>query len=297
LIDSSTLRIGVIGTPGNWSTDALVGALAARTGFSLSIDMGKVSADLVGAHVWYGDIDLCALDGLAVKKVAAVYSPDALDRLELLRFVESRGVRIFSRPGRIARLIDRLACTVTLREAGIPMPSTVVTEDPVRAVAAVRAFGTAILKPLYSTKARGMVIIDAASDDVEALVEAFRTVNRVMYIQQKIAVPGMDLGIAFLGGRHVGTYARVIGGNAWNTTIHSGGRYAPHDASEHSIALACRAQEPFGLDFTTVDVVETGDGPMVFEVSAFGGFSGLKAGTGIDAAALYADYIVRELST
>ena len=55
-----------------------------------------------------------------------------------------------------------------------------------------------------------------------------------------------------------------------------------------------RAQAPFDMDFTTVDVAETSDGPIVFEVSAFGGFRGALEGAGIDAAGSYTDYVHRE---
>jgi ribosomal protein S6--L-glutamate ligase len=44
-----------------------------------------------------------------------------------------------------------------------------------------------------------------------------------------------------------------------------------------------------------VDVAEAADGPIVFEVSAFGGFRGLWEGCGIDAAGLYAGYILEKL--
>jgi tetrahydromethanopterin:alpha-L-glutamate ligase len=49
------------------------------------------------------------------------------------------------------------------------------------------------------------------------------------------------------------------------------------------------------MDFTTVDVAETADGPIVFEVSAFGGFRGAREGIGIDVAELYADHVIRNL--
>ncbi|MGB5427491.1 MAG: ATP-grasp family protein, partial [Gammaproteobacteria bacterium] len=62
------------------------------------------------------------------------------------------------------------------------------------------------------------------------------------------------------------------------------------------IELAQRAQALFGMDFTTVDVAETNNGPIVFEVSAFGGFRGALEGIGIDAAAMYADHVLRQLS-
>lgn len=289
-------RIGVVGLPGSWSTDVLADALERRTGFRLVVDMAGVALDLEQGEAQFDGVDLCRLDGLMVKKIAESYSPDTLDRIEILRFIEGAGVRIFSPPGSIGRLIDRLSCTVTLRQAGIPMPPTVITEDLEQAANVVREFRVAVLKPLYSTKARGMEVIDASAEsDLEGRLAAFQRINPVLYIQKKIRVPGRDLGIAFLGGNHLGTYARVIGAGAWNTTINSGGRYAKHVASPESIDIARRAQAPFGLDFTTVDVAETDNGPIVFEVSAFGGFSGLKAGCGLEAADLYADYAVKAL--
>ena len=292
------LRIGVVGLPNSWSTEILANAVEDRTGYRLIVDMGKVALDLVRGKADISGVDLCCLDGLVVKKITSEYSPDTLDRIELLRFVESNGVRIFSPAASIGRLIDRLSCTITLRNAGIPMPPTVVTEDVKRATRVVKSFGSAVLKPLYSTKARGMEVIDVDHEnDIESRIRCFQENNRVIYIQRKIDIPGQDLGIAFLGGEHVGTYARVIGEGAWNTTINSGGKYAPHTASESTIEIARSAQAPFGLDFTTVDVVETADGPVVFEVSAFGGFSGLKASGGINAAELYADYVIKALTS
>lgn len=292
---SKTPRIGVIGIPGKWSTETLADEVEARTGFRLVVDMGDVALDLASGRLMAGDHDLCALDGLLVKKISAEYSPNTLDRLELLRVTENAGVRVFSRAERILRLIDRLSCTVTLRNADIPMPETRVTESVEAALAAVNDFGEAVFKPLFSTKARGMTVIRPDDEDPEGAIRAFRAENPMMYIQRKVSLPGRDLGMVFLAGEYLGTYARVPQTDAWNTTIHSGGRYERFDPSEEIIDLARRAQAPFGMDFTTVDVAETPDGPIVFEVSAFGGFRGAKEGTGINAAALYVEHALKEL--
>ena len=210
---------------------------------------------------------------------------------------ENAGVRVFSRTETIIRMIDRLGCTMTLRNGGIPMPQPVVTESRLEAVQAIRRFGIAVLKPLYSTKARGMELVDGSIAEAGLLdaIDRFRISNPMMYVQQKIELPGQDLGMVFLGGEYLGSYARINQTEAWNTTIHSGGRYAPGQPPQGTIDLAARAQALFGMDFTTVDVAETDDGPVVFEVSAFGGFRGVKEGMGMDAAAMYADYVIREL--
>jgi tetrahydromethanopterin:alpha-L-glutamate ligase len=291
-------KIGVIGIPGKWSTETLADAVEERTGYRLVIDMGEVSLDLEHQRLLFQGQDLCQLDALIVKKISASYNPNTLDRLELLRVAERAGVRVFSRAENMLRLIDRLSCTVTLCNAGIPMPATRVTEDVGAALTAVQDFGSAVFKPLYSTKARGMCVIDARRGQaaVEREICAFQVENPMMYIQQKIDLPGRDLGMVFLDGEYLGSYARVSKGDAWNTTIHSGGRYAAHTPPAAVIELARRAQDLFGMDFTTVDVAETGSGPIVFEVSAFGGFRGALEGIGVDAAGLYADHVLRQLT-
>ncbi len=291
------LRIGVVGIPGKWSTEVLADAVEKRTGFRLVVDMGRVELDLVKNRLLFDQQDLCKLDGLIVKKISAEYSPNTLDRLELLRVAEAAGVRVFSGAENMLRLIDRLSCTVTLRNARIPMPDTRVTEDIDSAVATVREFGSAVFKPLFSTKARGMCIIESVQDEasIRDEVEAFSAENPMMYIQRRIDLPGRDLGMVFLGGEYLGTYARVSQGAAWNTTINSGGRYESYTPSREIVELAQRAQLPFGMDFTTVDVAETANGPIVFEVSAFGGFRGALEGAGIDAAGAYTDYVLKKL--
>lgn len=291
-------KIAVVGIPGKWSTEALADALEAKTGFRLVIDMADVTADLETGTVMANGTDLGSLDGVVVKKITETYSPNSLDRLELLRLVEAAGTRVFSPAVNILRLIDRLACTVTLRNGDIPMPETRVTENVDHAIAAVKAFGAAVFKPLYSTKARGMTVItaDQSDENIRTAITAFRAENPMMYIQRKLDLPGQDLGLVFIGGVYHGAYARVAKGDAWNTTIHSGGKYAPFECDADVVEMARRAQALFDMDFTTVDVALTNEGPIVFEVSAFGGFRGAKDGIGIDAAALYADHVLDALS-
>jgi len=291
-------RIGIVGIPGKWSTETLADAAEQRTGFRLVIDMGRVELDLENKRLLFDGHDLCQLDALVVKKISAEYSPNTLDRLELLRVAENAGVSVFSGAENMLRLIDRLSCTVTLRNADIPMPDTRVTEDIDAAMNAVNTFGSAVFKPLFSTKARGMCIIDAdqPEDAIRESIQDFQSKNPMMYIQRKLDLSGRDLGMVFLGGEYLGTYARISQDDSWNTTIHSGGRYDGYSPPQEIVDLAYRAQAPFGMDFTTVDVAETADGPIVFEVSAFGGFRGALEGADIDAAGSYTDYVLAKLS-
>jgi ribosomal protein S6--L-glutamate ligase len=150
----NTPRIGIVGIPDGWSTLELARAVEAKTGRADVIDMRKVALDFGAGTMRHGEVDLRAFDALIVKKIAADYSPDALDRIEMLGWLEGQGVRIFSRPSSMFPLIDRLSGTVRLQLGGIPMPETVITEDLDEAVAAVERMGRCIAKPLYTSTAR-----------------------------------------------------------------------------------------------------------------------------------------------
>lgn len=289
-------RIGVVGIPGGWSTERMVAAVEQRTGFRLLVDMSKVRLDLSSGKVFYGEHDLSALDALIVKKIAPSYTPSALDRMEILRFLEERGLPVFSRARSIIRLIDRLSCTVGLRSGGIPMPPTTVTEDVEEAMAAVEDYGRAVFKPLFSSKARGMTVIEPGPEMQEQIEDFKAEGNPVMYIQKMVEHPGLDLGVTFIGGEYVTTYARKGSGASWNTTTQSGGKYVAVTPSQEVIDLARKAQALFDMSFTCVDVVQTPEGPQVYEVSAFGGFRGLLDACGLDAAAMYADHVLGRLS-
>lgn len=287
-------RIGVVGIKGGWSSERLADAVAEATGYRLLVGMEKVRLDLAAGRATFGGISLGALDALIVKKISGVYSQDMQEALEVLRFLNESGLPMYSNPLCIMRVLNRLSCTVTLRAAGIPMPPTTITQDADEAFDALGEYGSAVFKPMYSTKARGMLVLRYASGAMKE-IEAFRRENRVMYIQKVIPVMERDLGVVFMGGKYLTTYSRKKNGGSWTTSTHFGGTYEPYEPSPDIIALAERSQRLFGLDFTCVDVVLTDEGPRVFEVSAFGGFRGIQETSGMDAAKLYTEYVIGKL--
>jgi len=289
------LKIGVVGLAGGWSSERLASSLEEKTGFKLLIDLEKTWIDLSQNKIYCEQTDLTCLDGLIIKKIGPNYSADMLNRLEMLRYLGKQGVLIFSRPSAIIKSFNRLNGTLNLIKKGIPMPETIITEDSKIAVQTVQRFGEAVFKPLFSTKARGMLLLKKDDPELLKKIERFKENNPCLYIQKLLELPGRDLGVSFLGGKYLATYARVKKNASWNTTINSGGEYQAFEPSKNIIKLAEKAQKVFKLDFTSVDVVETAEGPMVFEVSAFGGFRGLLESQSIDVADLYADYVIKKI--
>jgi ribosomal protein S6--L-glutamate ligase len=258
--------------------------------------MSQVELRLDTNQLMYQDLDLMTLDGLIIKKISEVYSPATEDRIHLLSYAERAGVKLFSPTASVGNLVNRLSGTLALQQGNIPMPRTRITENPEQAFATVREFGSAILKPLYSTKARGMIMLtkDDSDEFVRDALEEYRQNQSIYYIQQTVKLDGRDLGMVFVGGEYLCTYARVGNKDSWNTTINSGGKYEMFKPDAELIELGRRAQSCYDLSFTTVDIALTDQGPVVFEVSAFGGFKGALEGCDIDAASVYADYILQE---
>lgn len=291
------MKIGVVGTPEGWSSERLADAVERRTGYRLLVDMKKTHLDLKNQTCWYQGIDLLTLDALLIKKIGSHYSDNLLNRLEYLRFINEKGLPVFSKPSSIQAVLNRLSCTASLRLANIPMPPTTITENIDEAIEVVNSYGQAIFKPLYTSKARGMLLL-TPSNTTRTTIEEYAAIFPMMYIQQAVKLDeDKDLGVVFLRGEYLTTYARCKSNtSSWNTSTHTGGTYASYAPSQEIIDLAYRAQLPFNLDFTCVDIAITPDGPVVFEVSPFGGFKGIHKAYGLDAAALYADTVVKELT-
>jgi ribosomal protein S6--L-glutamate ligase len=284
--------IAVVGQPGAWSTERLAGAFRAAGAVATVVDLATCALRLPEPGVWQGGRRL-DVEAAVVKKIGdSADGWTVRERLQILRHLEASGVPVWSAPGRLEIAVDRYRMTLELVRAGLPVPETVVTEDVAEATAAVERFGAAVLKPLFTSKGRGMLRLDPALD-LPRIFERRRAEGAgPFYLQRFVKHPGRDLGVAVLDGRCLGAYWRIAGDGQWMTTVLAGGRYAPADPPAEALALAERAARHFGLLFTGVDLVETDGGFTVLEVSAFGGFRGLLEGCGVDGAALVAEAVL-----
>jgi ATP-grasp enzyme of GAK system len=293
---SKSLNIGVIGIRGAWSTESLSTQLKRKGVGGEVLELHEIAYDLSTGRFDHDHHDLEEFDGFILKKMGKQYSSNLLDQLELLELLERKGLRFFSSPAKIRQMISRLSCTIRLWENNIPMPPTFITEDLDAAIGWVEQQGAVVLKPLYSTKARGMALIHNADETRVAVQSLFDSGEKIIYLQQKLDLSGADYGLVFLGGKYLGAYARVGDGSSWHTTTRQGGKYASFEPGPDMIALAEKAQAPFDLDFTCVDIAETKEmGSVVFEVSAFGAYRGLYESTGLDASDLLTDYAIKKL--
>jgi ribosomal protein S6--L-glutamate ligase len=216
------MRVAVIGVPGAWSTERLASALGQAGADPLVVDLAACSLRLPDPRLFHQGRPVEGLAGALVKKIGdTAEGPGVIQRLNLLHHLERTGVPVLSPPGRLEVAANRYRMTLELARAGVPLPDTLVTEDPAEAEAAVERFGAAVVKPLYTSKGRGMQRVDP-SLDLRAFFARWRHETGPIYLQRFIKHPGRDLGLAVLEGKCLGAYWRVARDDQWMTTIHSG---------------------------------------------------------------------------
>jgi ribosomal protein S6--L-glutamate ligase len=145
---------------------------------------------------------------------------------------------------------------------------------------------------VHTSKGRGFVRLEKGA--VADAAGGGRPEGTVL-VQRFVQSPGRDIGACVLDGRYVGAFYRVAAEGQWLTTTTAGGCYAPCDLPRPGRELAEEAAGAFGLDYTIVDLVETGGSYLIYEVSAFGGFRGLWEAYRFDVAKEYARFVKGDL--
>jgi ribosomal protein S6--L-glutamate ligase len=283
--------VGVAGIPGAWSSERIAESLRDTGAESFVFSLGDVTHDISRGRVCLGRRDLSTLDAIVVKKLGDQSAPATRLRLHALRALESAGVRVFSRADVIERIMDRYSMTMMLASHGVPIPDTLAVESPDALDAAVRALGDCVVKPVYTSKGRGMVRVGPA-DNLNTI--AFRDGERQL-VQRFVQSPGRDIGATVIGGKFAGAFYRVAREGEWMTTTAQGGRYAPCNLNPTGIELAEHVAAISRLDYTVVDLVESDGGFLVYEASAFGGYRGLLEATDVDPSVLHARHVLNEL--
>jgi ribosomal protein S6--L-glutamate ligase len=289
------VKVAVAGIPGAWSSEVLVESLKSLGAESFLVPIWECVHDLNVCKVLWKGQDLSDLDGMMVKKMGDLDTQYTENRIVMLRELQDSGVAIASSPGAIDDAVNRYRNSWLLRRAGLPMPKTVLAESPEAVEEVVQSWSKVVLKPLFTTKARGMRILESNTDIRPALTEFQEEGRGPFYLQEFVNAPGRDIAVAIMGDSILGAYYRVAKPGNWKTTTNEGGHYEPCELSDEGAEMALSAASVFGLDFTSVDLVETEEGLLTYEVSAFGGFSGLRKAHGIDAARLYAEYFLKKL--
>jgi RimK family alpha-L-glutamate ligase len=216
--------------------------------------------------------------------------------MDALHWIEQRGVTVMNPPRAIERSVDKFYTSALLQDAGLPTPETTICESPADAMAAVRAMGDVILKPIFGSMGHGMVRV---SDPETAfrVVRALEQVRAVFYVQRAVDHGGRDVRVFVVGGRVLGAIERRAPAGEWRTNVSNGGSAQPFDLPAGWAQLALRATAAVGADYAGVDLLPSRDGAVfVLEVNGIPGWEGLQHATQLDVAGAIVDHLVERVS-
>jgi RimK family alpha-L-glutamate ligase len=281
---------------GGWHTDQLCRALAARghEGRVLPYE-GLVSRfGGTGPPFSAAGEDLASCSAVLARIIPAGSLEQIIVRVDALHALEERGLPVINSPRAIERTVDKLWTTAILQQAGLPVPETVVCEDPEAAITAFRALGDVIVKPLFGSMGLGMVRVS----DEEMAFRVFRTLETlrsVYYLQRAIDHDGCDVRAFVVGARVIGAIERSAPG--WKTNLARGGRARAVTLPAARIESALAAAKAVGADYAGVDLLPARDGTVyVVEVNGIPGWRGLQEATSSDVAGAIVEHLLERVT-
>lgn len=275
----------------SYAVEKLLGALEKRRIPAVLVDPGGVVAE-IGGDITFRGRSLSELDALIFRGFGYCSTEQIFFRMSSLHALEELGVFVVNSPSSVERASDKYYASFLLRQAGIPTPKTVVTEDFDEAMKAFREMGDVVVKPLFSARGKGAVRVS----DEDIAYRVFRALalnNMVFYIQEFIPHGGRDIRAFVIGGRVVASIYRVADG--WKTNISQGGRAVACKLSPELEEVSVKAVEVIGCEYAGVDIVEGKDGAYVLEVNSTPTWEGLEAATGVPIADMLVDHIVGKI--
>lgn len=283
------MRVAILHARAGWHTDQLCRALARRGHSAHVVRYEGLTARLAGRRAH----DSLASDGIAITECDAVLPriipsgslEQLIFRVDALHWLEDRGLAVVNSPRAIERTVDKFYTSVLLRQAGVPTPDTIVCESAADAMAAVRALGDVVVKPIFGSMGHGLVRIS----DPDAAFRLFKSIDLtrgIFYVQQRIEHGGSDLRLFVIGDAVVGAIQRHARDGDWRCNVSRGATARSFTAPPPIEELARRATAAVGAEYAGVDIVQGPNGePYVLEVNGIPGWEGLQRTTDADIAA------------
>ena len=293
------MHIVILSARAGWHTGELCRALAERRHSGRVLPYEGLVARL-GAGVGGG----LSIEGTAIFDADAVLAriipngslEQIIYRVDALHWIEKRGVLVMNSPRAIERSVDKFYTTALLQEAGLPTPETVVCDGTVDAMAAVRAMGDVIVKPIFGSMGYGMVRV-SDPDVALRVVQSLEQLRAVFYVQRTIDHGGRDVRVFVVGGRALGAIERRAPEGEWRTNVSRGGSAHAFELPPAWRQLAVRAAAAVGADYAGVDLLPSREGTVfVLEVNGIPGWQGLQRATGLDVAGAIVDHLLCRVS-
>ena len=192
---------------------------------------------------------------------------------------------------------DKLHAHQILARERIGMPPTAFAASPKDTSNLIGLVGSTplIVKLLESTQGKGVVLAETRKA-AESVINAFRGLKANFLVQHFVKeAAGMDVRCLVIAGRVVAAMTRRGAEGEFRSNLHQGGSAATVRITREEREAAVRAARAFGLNFAGVDLLRSGNGPMVLEVNSSPGLEGIETASGKNVAGRLYDAIEKRV--
>ena len=186
----------------------------------------------------------------------------------------------------ISRSRDKLRSMQILSRAGVGLPTTSFAHDSQDITGILEVVGgpPVVVKLLEGTQGVGVVLAETRKA-AESVISAFRQLDANFLVQEYIAeAEGTDYRCLVVGDEVVAAMKRQAPPGEFRSNLHRGGMAHAVELTPNQTTTALRAAQGMGLSVAGVDLIESGQGPMVLEINSSPGLEGIETASGIDVA-------------
>ncbi|MEM7542401.1 MAG: RimK family alpha-L-glutamate ligase [Pseudomonadota bacterium] len=265
-----------------WHGKALKDALAAQGFASIFVSLTACEIDIAAAQ----PVQIPGLEGQPlgafVRGVPGGSLEQIVQRLDVLHMLKLNGCIVFNSGRVIERTVDKSMTSLLLKQAGVAVPKTWITESFTRAgEIAEEVLGTGrnlVKKPLFGSQGTGIRLLR----DINELNYALP--GEIFYLQEFVARDDgqfKDLRVFVVHDQAVAAMYRESG--HWVTNRAKGAQCVATVLTHEMAEIAVRAANACGASYAGVDLIESGNGEwQVLEVNGIPAWQGLQRATGED---------------
>lgn len=247
------------------------------------------------AKILTRDLDLINdVPAIIVRPIGRSTLEEAIFRLDILYTLEDYGVKVVNSPSSIEKAVDKYRTIHILSKHGIPVPDTLVSENPNLAFKNLDLLGrNIVIKPLFGSRGLGSTML-SDRDTIWRVIQHLAYIRNVIYLQRYLEHYHRDIRAFIVGGRVIAAMIRE-NPTSWKTNIARGARPKPIKLKGELEELAIKSAEILGCEVAGVDILMHNGSPYILEVNSQPTWKGLQSVTRINIAEEIVKYVISEV--
>ena len=247
-----------------------------------------------GIEVYHGN-EVVDVNAALLRNIGLYLNLDTfIKRLGVLEALASK-VPVINNPVAILLARDKWRCLLRLYLNNLPVPETLLTENPFSAMRFTLEKKVVVYKPLLGSLGLGSMLINDPDLSFH-VTRSLKNIGLPSYYQVYLEKPGYDYRVFVVGDTVIGAMKRVS--SNWKTNIAQGAIGVPVNEGEDPqlFELALKAVEVLGLDYAGVDIAyDTKTSKYyILEVNTFPHWEGLRRATGVNPPEIIVDYLINK---